>query len=622
MRGRQAFRLVAIVVLAGLVLGCASPPPQAPGSIAGGALRSSGEGAGTLAEYRSGPMPAVTQPAVTQPAVAQLVGQKLMVAMSGATPDSDLLGRIRRGEIGGVILFGSNITSASALRALTTKLQSAAAAGRQPPLLIATDQEGSSVKRVAWAPPGLSPLQVGSLGSTSTATAQGRATGFVLLCGGINNDLAPVADVPSSTISFMYQQGRTWSFDASLTARLSDAFASGLESGGDIPTMKHFPGIGLATRNTDTDVVTITASESSLAPGLLPYEKAISNHLPMIMLSNATYPAYDPDNAAGWSPAISVGLLRNTLGFSGVTITDSLSGTAAARGVSADSLALRAAQAGTDMIMLTRSEAATKSTYAALLVAAQDGRIPPATLKASYDRILALKASVSNPVPDTTAPVVRAPVSRLDAPATVGSTSTPVRTSWSATDSCGVSGYTLERKILGGAWATQSLPGTTAASTRQALRLGATQRYGVRAVDGAGNRSGWVYGPYLEPLVTQQSSASVKFGGRWRTAYSRGYSGGTTRYATAAGAWASYTFTGTSVGWVTELGPTRGSAKVYIDGIHTATVNLHSPAPIMRRIAYAFTWTHQGIHTIRIVALGTAGDPRVDVDAFVRLYRP
>jgi len=622
MRGQQALRQVAILALAGLVLGCASPPPPAPGSIASGALRSSGEGVGTLAEYRSGPLPAVAQPAVARPALAQLVGQKLMVAMSGTTPDSDLLGRIGRGEIGGVILFGSNIASASALRALTTRLQSAAAAGGQPPLLIATDQESSSVRRVAWAPPGLSAAQMGSLGSASTATAQGKATGLVLLCGGINNDLAPVADVPSSTASFMYQQGRTWSFDASLTARLSDAFASGLESGGAIPTMKHFPGIGLATRNTDTNVVTIAASQSSLAAGLLPYEKAISNHIPMIMLSNATYPAYDPDNAAGWSPAISVGLLRKTLGFSGVTITDSLSGTAAARGVSADSLALRAAQAGTDMIMLTGSESATKSTYAALLLAAQDGRLPPATLKASYDRILALKASVSNPVPDTAAPVVRAPVSRLYAPATLGPTTTPVRTSWSATDSCGVSGYTLERKVLGGARAVQSLPGVPTTSTRQALRLGSTQRYIVSAADGAGNRSGWVYGPYIEPLVTQQSSTSVRFGGRWRTASSRGYSGGTTRYASAAGASASYTFTGSSVGWVTEMGPTRGSAKVYIDGIHTATINLHSSAPIMRRIAYAFTWTHQGIHTITIVALGTAGDPRVDVDAFVRLYRP
>ncbi len=168
------------------------------------------------------------------PGPAQLIGQKLMVAMSGTTPDSDLLGRVGRGEVGGVILFGSNITTASALVALTAELQRAAAAGGQPPLLIATDQEGGSVKRVPWAPPTLSPPQMGNLGSASSAFAQGKATGLGLLCAGVNNDLAPVADVPASTASFMYQEGRTWSFDASLTATLSDAFASGLEAGGAI----------------------------------------------------------------------------------------------------------------------------------------------------------------------------------------------------------------------------------------------------------------------------------------------------------------------------------------------------------------------------------------------------
>jgi len=89
----------------------------------------------------------------------------------------------------------------------------------------------------------------------------------------------------------MYQAGRTFAFSATRTARLADAFASGLESTGVVPTMKHFPGIGFATRNTDTHVVTITASRAALDPGLLPYRTAISHHIPLIMLSNATYSA-------------------------------------------------------------------------------------------------------------------------------------------------------------------------------------------------------------------------------------------------------------------------------------------------------------------------------------------
>lgn len=314
--------------------------------------------------------------------------------MSGTIPSADVLGRIRRGEVGGVILFGSNVATRAALITLTATLRHAAAAGRQPPLLIATDQEGGSVKRIPWAPPTLSPPEMGEIALAATAHDQGARTGTALLGLGINCDLGPVADVPGSTSSFMYLQGRTWSFSPSLTATLSNAFAKGLESRGVIPALKHFPGIGLATLNTDSHVVVLTASKAALAPGLQPYRLAIERHVPMIMLSNATYTAYDAANGAGWSRAIGQSLLRDKLGFTGVTITDSLSGTATARGVPAWQLAVRAAAAGTDMILLTGSEASTKAAYDALLAKARDGTIPRATLEASYARILALKATL------------------------------------------------------------------------------------------------------------------------------------------------------------------------------------------------------------------------------------
>jgi beta-N-acetylhexosaminidase len=328
------------------------------------------------------------------PTLAQLIGQKLVVRMSGTTPSADLLGRIRRGEVGGVILFGFNITTASALTALTGKLRAAAAAGGQPRFLIAVDQEGGSIKRIPWAPPTLSAPQMGRLGSTSTAHYQGAITGSALRGLGINVDFAPVADVPGSTASFMYQEGRTFSFSSTATAALSDAFASGLESKVVVPSMKHFPGIGFSTKNTDAYVVTIKASRTSLAPGLRPYRTAIGHHIPLIMLSNATYTAYDPYHAAGWSHAISVTLLRHDLGFTGVTITDSLDGTAYARGVSAGRLAFLAALAGTDMILTTGSETATRAVFARLLLDAEKGVLPLTTLRASYARIIAMKAGL------------------------------------------------------------------------------------------------------------------------------------------------------------------------------------------------------------------------------------
>ena len=326
-----------------------------------------------------------------KPTLAQLVGQKLVVRMAGTTPSADLLSRIGSGKIGGVILFGTNVTSQAQVIALTSALQQAARNGGQPDLLICTDQEGGTVKRIPWAPPTISVPDMGALGSVATAREQGVETGEALLALGINCDLAPVADVPASTSSFMYQDGRTWSFSADTTTALADAFARGLEVAGVFPAMKHFPGLGFATQNTDTTAVDITATRAQLAPGLEPYGPAIAVPIPMIMLSNATYDAYDPNNGAGWSHAISDTLLRGQLGFRGVTITDSLTGDAKARGTTDTALALKASIAGTDMILVTDSEAATSAIFDALLAAARAGTIPKATLDASYDRILGMK---------------------------------------------------------------------------------------------------------------------------------------------------------------------------------------------------------------------------------------
>lgn len=333
-------------------------------------------------------------PAAAAPSLQHLIGQRLLVSMDGHTPSASLLDRARRGRIGGVLIHGWNFSSAAQLRSITSKLQQAASEGGRPPLLIAVDQEGGQVKTVSWIAPTLSPPEMGDLGSSDTARSQGRRTGSGLLGLGINVDLAPVADVPASTSSFMYRQGRTWSFGSRETARLANAFALGLGDRGAVATMKHFPGLGLASRNTDDYVVHIDATKSELAPGLRPYRHAVANDVPLVMLSNAVYKAYDSSHAAGWSRAIGTTLLRGQLGFQGVTITDSLDGAASTRGIPTNPLALKAAKAGTDMLLLTGSEASSRSVFRTLLDAAKTGQIPQDRLTASYDRIVALKAGL------------------------------------------------------------------------------------------------------------------------------------------------------------------------------------------------------------------------------------
>lgn len=393
-----------LTLLAALLLAACTSPSPVPASVLGPTSAATGTpSSSATAAPTPTPVPTPTpEPTAPPPTIAQLVGAKLMVAMDGTTPSADLLKRIRQGKVGGIILFGKNITTESALIALTKQLQAAAKAGGQPTLLISTDQEGGSVKRLPWAPPTLSPPQMGRLGSAETAGQQGELTGAALLKDGINLDLGPVADVPVSTASFMYQQGRTWSFSAATTTTLADAFAGGLVEGGGIASMKHFPGLGYAIHNTDLNVVTITASTAQLDPGLDPYRGIIrlgtglsGPGLAMVMLSNAWYTAYDKANAAGWSHAIGTTLLRDQLGFGGVTITDSLNGIGEAMGVPAKSLAIKAAAAGTDMILLTGPEASTSAAYTALVAAANGGTLSRSVLEASYERILTLRLAVN-----------------------------------------------------------------------------------------------------------------------------------------------------------------------------------------------------------------------------------
>ena len=377
--------LIAIALAASIVAGCTSAAGANPGVPI--VLPS--------ADPAPGQPGVAARPALpSRPTLARLIGQKLVVRMDGTTASASLLGRIRRGEIGGVILLGANITTRSALIALTKTLQAAAKAAGRPPLLIGVDQEGGSIKRISWAPPTLSPPQIGALKLSSVALAQGTSTGAALRALGINVDFAPVADVPAAAASFIAKQGRAFSTSSTRTATLADAFALGLRSEGVLPVMKHFPGLGFATKDTDSSVVDILQSRALLAAGLRPYKTAIAHDIPMIMLSNATYAAYDGVNAAGWSSAIGTTLLRHDLGFAGVTITDSLDGTAHSRGLSTRVLAVRAAAAGTDMILMTGSEATTASVFTTLLDDAEDGALPIAPLQASYDRILALKASL------------------------------------------------------------------------------------------------------------------------------------------------------------------------------------------------------------------------------------
>ena len=220
---------------------------------------------------------------------------------------------------------------------------------------------------------------------------------------------------------------------------------------------------------------------------------------------------------------------------------------------------------------------------------------------------------------DGIAPTVSSPASRLYAVTTPSSSTTPVRTSWGATDPSGIKSYTLQRQTDGGAWATVTLASAASTSIVQSLRFGHAYRYRVRATDKQGNVSAWNYGVLQRPILSQQTSTTITWSSGWSTGHSSSYLGGSTRYTGHKGSWASYKAGGASFAWVAYRAPTRGKAAVYLDGVLVGTVNLYASTYQARRTVWAVTFPTAGWHTIKVVDLATAGHPRIDVDGFIRL---
>jgi GH25 family lysozyme M1 (1,4-beta-N-acetylmuramidase) len=222
-------------------------------------------------------------------------------------------------------------------------------------------------------------------------------------------------------------------------------------------------------------------------------------------------------------------------------------------------------------------------------------------------------------IADGIPPTLAVPVTRLWASRTLGTSSVPVRISWGATDPSGIASTGLQRSSNGGAWTTTALPSKAALAADGAIPIGGTATHRVRATDGKANTSPWLAGGTVRASVYQQTSAAVTWTGTWRTASWTSASGGSVRYATSRYASATFRFTGSSVAWVAAKGSSRGGAWVYVDGAFAGSVSLWSATGKSRAIVFARNWGTVGTHSLKIVVAGTAGHPRVDVDAFVRL---
>ncbi|MFB9837048.1 glycoside hydrolase family 3 N-terminal domain-containing protein [Actinoallomurus acaciae] len=340
----------------------------------------------------------IVRPAALTP--EQQAGQRVIYSYSGTTVPQSLLDAISGGQAAGVIFFGDNITSLDQIASVCDQLNEANAASPVgAPLLLMTDQEGGQVRRLPGGPT-MSEKQIGqSSDPVSAATSAGDEAGALLASVGMNVNLAPVLDVYRTAGDFEDQYGRSYSKDPAVCGRLGSAFITAQQQHNVAAAAKHFPGLGSATKsqNTDSEPVTLTASASTLrSVDEAPYTPAISAGVKLVMLSWAIYPALDPNYPAGLSSTIVQNELRGRLGYTGVTITDSLTagaltdfGTTAQRSVAA-------AKAGMDLLLVCGEDPAYgQSAVTGLAGALRSGTLSQSTFDAARTRVTNLRNSLA-----------------------------------------------------------------------------------------------------------------------------------------------------------------------------------------------------------------------------------
>ena len=327
---------------------------------------------------------------------AQRAGQLLMVGLDAGAPRTAVDADIAQRHVGNVIYLGG-WTGAAHIRDTSDHLQEQAdsRATGGVGLLLAADQEGGAVQQLRG--PGfsslVSALRQGAM-SSAQRTAYAMMIGRNLKAAGINLDLAPVADtVPASMSSSNAPIGRfarEYGHDPETVAAAVQDVVHGLHAGGVGATVKHFPGLGRITGNTDyTSVGTTDTVTTATDPYLRPFAAGLTAGAAAVMISSARYERLDPAGPATFSSTIITGLLRGRLGWHGVVVTDDMNAVAVS-GIPVGQRAVRFVAAGGDIVLTGRAADAGPMIDALLAQARADPRFA-AKVAASAVRVLTLK---------------------------------------------------------------------------------------------------------------------------------------------------------------------------------------------------------------------------------------
>ena len=370
------------------------PPPHPPRTVSAAppepVLAAAPLPSAVTAATTSSPSPFPSLAVISSWSVARRAAQ-LVVVSAQETDVAAVAPSVAEGA-GGILLYGT-----SAPGNLDQQLQAleASAEGGLAPLVM-TDEEGGGIQRMS--------NLVGSLpwpatmSATMTPAAVEQAAeqmAEAMVANGVTVDLAPVLDLASGPGPDATHIDGPRSFGTSPTAATAFglAFAEGLEAGGVIPVVKHFPGEGGADGNTDDGPASTPPLATLESADLLPFEAAISAGLPAVMVGDASVPGLSP-GPASLAPAVITGLLRKQLGFEGLVMTDSLSADAIGDlGISVPEASVQAVAAGADMVLSNTADPDTTfdQTVAALVTAVADGAVPLMTLDTAVMQVLSAK---------------------------------------------------------------------------------------------------------------------------------------------------------------------------------------------------------------------------------------
>lgn len=318
-----------------------------------------------------------------------LAGQRLMVGFNGVAFDSDLKYLIDTLRVGGIILFSCNIGSPEALRSLCRSAQDHAAASGQPPLFIAIDQEGGCVARLKK--PFTEFDGNPSMKSAADAFRFADITADELNGVGINMNFAPVLDVaPEAVDSIMAR--RSFGHDPEWVAQMGEIVIRRLQEKGIMAVAKHFPGIGRTVLDSHLDLPVLEVRPADLqAVDLIPFRRAIEADVAGVMLSHIHYPRIDPLWPASLSPLIAGDLLRKTLRYTGVVMTDDLDMGAIAKHFGFEGAIAQVMDADIDLILICHRSEKLESGLENIMAYGTRSQREVARARASVERILKLK---------------------------------------------------------------------------------------------------------------------------------------------------------------------------------------------------------------------------------------